>query len=67
MLWVLSGPLGFTCWISFAPVFSVLFTVEFLSFLILLLYLDLFVIGDDASISQGSFMKTKHLFVLIHI
>ena len=22
MLWLLSGPPGFTCWISFAPVFS---------------------------------------------
>ena len=29
------GPLGFTCWISFAAVFS-LFTVEFLSLLYLL-------------------------------
>ena len=24
MLWLLSGPLGFTCWISFALVFSIL-------------------------------------------
>ena len=31
----LSGPPGFTCWISFAPVFS-LFTVESLSLLYLL-------------------------------
>ena len=30
MLWLLSCPPGFTCWISFAPVFS-LFTVESLS------------------------------------
>ena len=35
----------------------------FISFL----YLDLYVLGDDASISFGSFMQTKHLCVLIHI
>ena len=32
-----------------------------------LLYLDLFVLGDDAWISLGSFMQTKNLYVLIHI
>ena len=31
------------------------------------LHLDLYVLGDDALISQGSFMRTKHLCVLIHI
>ena len=35
--------------------------------LISFLYLDLYVLGDDALISQGSFMQTKHLCVLIHI
>ena len=35
----------------------------FISFL----YLDLYVLGDDALISQGIFMQTKHLCVLIHI
>ena len=35
----------------------------FISFL----YLDLYVLGDDALISLGSFMQTKHLRVLIHI
>ena len=29
------------------------------------LYLDLYVLGDDALISKGSFMQTKHLCVLI--
>ena len=33
------GPPGFTCWIYFAPVFS-LFTVESLSLFMSLLYLD---------------------------
>ena len=32
-----------------------------------LLYLDLYVPGDDALIVRGSFMQTKHLCVLIHI
>ena len=32
-----------------------------------LLYLDLYVIGDDALISKRSFMQTKYLCVLIHI
>ena len=35
----------------------------FISFL----YLDLHVIGNDAWISQGSFISTKHLYILIHI
>ena len=35
----------------------------FISFL----YIDLYVLGDDALISKGSFMQTKHLCVLIHI
>ena len=32
-----------------------------------LLDLNLYVLGDDALISLGSFMQTKHLYVLIHI
>ena len=32
-----------------------------------LLYLDLYVFGDDALTSSGSFMHTKYLCVLIHI
>ena len=35
----------------------------FISFL----YLDLYVPRNGTSISKGSFMRTKHLFVLIHI
>ena len=31
------------------------------------LYLDLYLLGDDTPISQGSFMRTKHLFDLIHM
>ena len=35
----------------------------FISFL----YLDLYLLEDDTSIRKGSFMRTKRLFVLIHI
>ena len=35
----------------------------FMSFL----YLDLYLLGDDAWISKGSFTQTKHLCVLIHV
>ena len=38
-----------------------------LLFFISFLYLDLYLLGDDKSISNGSFMRTKHLFVLIRI
>ena len=54
------------CWISFTPVFSTsyvllspIFVLSPISILICVLY--------DTSISYGSFMQTKHLFVLIHI
>ena len=47
--------------------YSVLFTVEPLSLLHLLLYLDLYVLGDDALISKGYFIQTKYLCVLINI
>ena len=66
MLWLLSGSPGFTCWIYFAPVFSFM-SCGALSLLYLLLYLGLYFLGDDAWISLGYFMQTKHLRILIHI
>ena len=59
MLWLFVGPTGFYLFISI--------TVESLSLLYLLFYLDCYVLGDGALISQGSFMQTKHLCVLIYI
>ena len=32
-----------------------------------ILYLDLYVLGEEALISKGSYMQTKHQCVLIHI
>ena len=43
----LSGPPEFACWISFGPVFSFIYCWDLIS----LLYLDLYVLGDDALIS----------------
>ena len=65
MLWLLSGPLEFTCWISFAPVFSFMYcSVLFFPSSPLHVLRDL---GDDAWISLGSFMQSNHLGVLIPI
>ena len=62
----LSGPPGFTCWISFAPVFS-FFTVESLS-LLYLLVISWFICFRRWCIDKlGFFMQTKYLCVLIHI
>ena len=52
---------------SFAPVFSFFLLLSLYLCLISFLYLDLYVLGDDALISYGSFMQTKHLCILIHI
>ena len=35
--------------------------------LISFLYLDLYLQGNDTSVGQGSFMRAKHLFILILI
>ena len=54
------GSTGFNCWISFTPSSHYLCFISFL-------YLDSYLLGDDTSISKGSLMLTKYLFVLIHI
>ena len=67
MLWLFVGP----TWVYLLDFFCTgiqfyLLLTPYLCF-ISLLYLDLYVLGDDALISMGSFMQTKYLFVLIHI
>ena len=54
MLWLLSGPPDFFC-------FGIQFYVLLSPYLccISFLYLDLYVLRDDAWISYGSFMQTK--------
>ena len=55
MLWLfLSGSLGFTCWISFAPVYSFFLLLSPYLCFISLLYLDLYVLVDDALISYAN-------------
>ena len=67
MLWLFVEPIGvylldfFCSGIKFYLLLS-----PYLSF-IPLLYLDLYVLGDDALIMYGSFMQTKYLCVFIHI
>ena len=67
MLWLFVGPtrvnlLDFFCFgIQFYLLLS--FYLCFIS----LFYLDLYVLGDDALISKGSFMQIKYLCVLVHI
>ena len=67
MLWLFVGPTGihlldfFCSGIQFYLLLS-----PYLCF-ISLLYLDLYVLGDDAWVSYGSFMQTKYLCVLINI
>ena len=67
MLWLLSGPPGLS--VGFSLLDDIQFYVLLSPYLcfISFLYLDLYVLGDDALIIYGSFMQTKHLCVLIHI
>ena len=57
MLWMLLGPPGFNCWISFAR-YSVLWTVEFLYLLYLLYYSNLYVLGDNSD-KVGIFLSNQ--------
>ena len=49
---------GFNRWFFFGIQLYILLSISFL-------YFDLYLLGDDTSISLGSIMQTKHLFVLI--
>ena len=64
-LW--SGPPRFNCWILFCSGIQLYILLSPYLYFISFLYPDLYLLGDDKSKSQGSFMRTKHLFVLIHI
>ena len=67
MLWLFVGPTGvylldFFC----SRIQFYLLSSPYLCY-ISLLYLDLYVLGDDALISKVSFMQTIYLCVLINI
>ena len=67
MLWLFVGPTGVYLLDFFGSVIQLNLLLSPYPCFISLLYLDLYVLGDDALISQGSFMQTKYLCVLIHI
>ena len=67
MLWLFVRPTGVYLFDFFCSgIQFYLLLSPYLCF-ILLLYFDLYVLGDDALISLGSFIQTKYLCVLIHI
>ena len=67
MLWLFVGPTGVYLLDFFCSGIPFNLLLSPYPCLISLLYLDLYVLGDDALISSGSFMQTKYLCVLIHI
>ena len=67
MLWLFVGPTGVYLLDFFCSGIQFNLLLSPNPCFISLLYLDLYVLGDDALISWGSFMQTKYLCVLIHI
>ena len=67
MLWPFVGPTGVYLLDFFCSGIQFYLLLSPYSCFIALLYLDLYVVGDDALISWGSFMQTKYLCVLIQI
>ena len=67
MLWLFVGPTGVYLLDFFCSGIQFNLLLSPYPCFVSLLYLDLYVLVDDALISQGSFMQTKYLCVLIHI
>ena len=67
MLWLLSGQTGFYLLDFFCSGIRFYLLLSLYLCFISFLHLDLYILGDEALISEGSFMQTKHLCVLIHI
>ena len=67
MLWLFVGPTGVYLLDFFCSGIQYYLLLSPYICFIALLYLDLYVLGDDALISYGSVMQTKYLYVLIHI
>ena len=67
MLWLFVGPTGVYLLDFFCSGIQFNLLLSPYPCFISLLYLDLYVLEDDALISKGSFMQTKYLCVLIHI
>ena len=67
MLWLFVGPTGVYLLDFFCSGIQFNLLLSPYPCFISLLYLDLYVLGDDGLISYGSFMQTKLLCVLVHI
>ena len=67
MLWLFVGPTGVYLLDFFCSGIQFNLLLSPYPCFISLLYLDLYVLGDDALISYGSLMQTKYPCVLIHI
>ena len=67
MLWLFVGPTGVYLLDFFCSGIQFNLLLSPYPCFIFLRYLDLYVLGDDALISWGSFMQTKYLCVLLHI
>ena len=67
MLWLFVGPTGVYLLDFFCSSIQFYLLVSRYLCFVSLLYLESYVLGDDALISKGSFMLTKYLCVLIHI
>ena len=67
MIWLFDEPNGVYLLDFFCSRIQFNLLLSPYSCFISLLYLDLYVLGDDALISKESFMQTKYLCVLIHI
>ena len=67
MLWLFVGPTGVYLLDFFCSGIQFNLLLSPYPCFISLLYLVLYVLGDDALIIKGSFMQTKYLCVLIHI
>ena len=67
MLWLFVGPTGVYLLDFFCSGIQFNLLLSPYPCFVSLLYLDLYVLGDDALISWGSFMRARCLCVLIHI
>ena len=67
MLWLFVGPTGVYLLDFFCSRIQFNLLLSPYPCFISLLYLDLYVLGDDALISKGSFMQTKYLCLDPHL
>ena len=65
MLWLFVGPTRVYLLDFFCSGIQFYLLLSPYRCIVSLLYLDLYILGDDALISKGSFMQTKYLCVLL--